>query len=112
MIVLNPITLPVAKMIGTMTTLIGDIRNHDTLAPSDIVNDLVDSCRIGKVDYGKGIVNNFKVGLQPVEDLTETSTAFKITKPTGEDKLTPVQIAIITISVIIAPRARIAVKAS
>ena len=86
MIVLNPITLPVAKMIGTMTTLIGDMRNHDTLAPSDIVNDLVDSCRIGKVDYGKGIVNNFKVGLQPVEDLTETSTAFKITKPNIEQE--------------------------
>ena len=86
MIVLNPITLPVAKMIGTMTTLIGDMINHDTRAPSYIVNDLVDSCRIGKVDYGKGIVNNFKVGLQPVEDLTETSTAFKITKPNIEQE--------------------------
>lgn len=86
MIVLNPITLPVAKMIGTMTTLIGEVRNRETLAPSDIVNELVDSCRIGKVEYGKGIVNNFKVGLQPVNDLSETSTAFKITKPNIEQE--------------------------
>lgn len=80
-IVLNPITLPASKMLATMTTLIGDIRFNDTLAPSDIVNDLVDSSRIGKVDYGKGIVYNYKVGLQPVNDLSETSSAFTITKP-------------------------------
>lgn len=80
-IVLNPITLPASKMLDTMTTLIGDIRFNDTLAPSDLVNDLVDSCRIGKVDYGKGIVYTFKVGLLPVKDTTETSSAFNITKP-------------------------------
>ena len=80
-IVLNPITLPASKVISTMTTLIADMRFKETLSPSDIVNDLVDSCRIGKVDYGKGIVHNFKVGLQPVKTLSETSTAFTITKP-------------------------------
>lgn len=80
-IVLNPITLPASKMLSTMTTLIGEVRFNETLAPSDIVNDLVDSCRVGKVEYGKGIVNTFKVSLQPTNDLSETSTAFKITKP-------------------------------
>ena len=80
-IVLNPITLPASKVISTMTTLIADMRFKETLSPSDIVNDLVDSCRIGKVDYGKGIVHNFKVGLQPIKTLSETSSAFTITKP-------------------------------
>lgn len=80
-IVLNPITLPASKFLAAMTSLIGDVRFHDTLSPSDIVNDLVDSCRIGKVDYGKGIVNTFKVDLQPVKELSETSSAFTITKP-------------------------------
>lgn len=80
-IILNPITLPASKMLSTMTTLIGDVRFNDTLSPSDIVNDMVDSARIGKVDYGKGIVYNFKVDTQPVKDLVETSTAFTITKP-------------------------------
>lgn len=80
-IILNPITLPASKMLQAMTTLIGDVRFNDTLAPSDIVNELVDSCRIGNVDYGKGIVYNFKVAPQPTKDLSETSSAFTITKP-------------------------------
>lgn len=80
-IVLNPITLPASKMLATMTSLIGDVRFNETLAPSDLVNDLVDSCRVGKVDYGKGIVYTFKLAPQPVKDLTETSSAFTITKP-------------------------------
>lgn len=80
-IVFNPIELPASKMLSTMTSLIGEVRFNETLAPSDIVNDLVESCRIGKVDYGKGIVNVFKVAPQPVKDLTETSSAFTITKP-------------------------------
>lgn len=79
-IVLNPITLPASKMFATMTALIGEIRFNETLQPSDIVNDMVDSARIGKVDFGKGIVNTFKLDVQPVKDLSETSTAFKITK--------------------------------
>jgi hypothetical protein len=80
-IVLNPITLPASKMLATMTTLIGDVRFNDTLAPSDLVNELVDSSRIGKVDYGKGIVYTFKLAPQPVNDLSEESSAFTITKP-------------------------------
>lgn len=81
MIVLNPITLKASKMLATMTTLIGDIRFNDTLSPSELVNELVDTCRIGNVEYGKGIVYNFKVDTQPVKDLSETSSAFTITKP-------------------------------
>lgn len=81
MIVLNPIELPASKMLSTMTTLIGDVRFSETLGVSDIVNDLVDSCRIGNVDYGKGIVYNFKVAPQPTKDLSEESSAFTITKP-------------------------------
>lgn len=80
-IVLNPITLPASKMLATMTTLIGDIRFNETLGVSDIVNELVDSSRIGNVDYGKGIVNTFKLAPQPVKNLSETSSAFTITKP-------------------------------
>lgn len=81
MIVLNPISLPASKMLSTMTTFLGDLRFNDTLGTSDIVNDLVDSCRVGNVDFGKGIVYTFKVDLQPVKDLSETSSAFTITKP-------------------------------
>lgn len=82
----NPITLPASKMLATMTTLIGEVRNRETLAPSDIVNELVDSCRIGKVDFGKGIVNNFKVHTLPQKDLSETSSAFTIVKPNVEQE--------------------------
>lgn len=77
----NPITLPASKMLSTMTTLIGDIRFEETLEVTEIVNDLVDSCRIGQVDYGKGIVNTFKLAPQPTKALSETSSAFTITKP-------------------------------
>lgn len=80
-VVYNPITLPASKMLASLTTLIGEVRFNDTLGTSDIVNDLVDSCRIGKVDYGKGIVYNFKLDTQPVKDLSETSTVLTITKP-------------------------------
>lgn len=79
--VLNPITLPASKMLATMTTLIGDVRFNDSLGASDIVNDLVDSSRIGNVDYGKGIVFTFKLAPQPVKNFTEVSSAFTITKP-------------------------------
>lgn len=80
-VVYNPITLPASKMIATMTSLIGEVRFNDTLKPSDIVNELVDSSRVGKAEYGKGIVYTFKLDTQPVKDLSETSTVTKITKP-------------------------------
>lgn len=80
-IITNPITLPASKFLSTITALIGEIRFNSTLEPSEIVDDLVESCRIGKVDYGKGIINDFKLDVQPVNDLSETSTVTKITKP-------------------------------
>ena len=80
-IILNPITLPASQMLATMTTLIGELRFNDTLGVSNIVDDMVDSARIGKVDYGKGIVYNFKLAPQPVKELSEESSAFTITKP-------------------------------
>lgn len=81
MIVLNPITLKASKFLSTMTSLIGDIRNHDTLSAGAMVNNLVDSCRIGNVEYGKGIIYNFKVAPLAVEDLSETSVVTRIRKP-------------------------------
>lgn len=77
----NPITLPVSKYLSAMTTLIADIRFHDTLSPSNIVRDLVDSTSVGNVDYGKGIVYTFKLDTLAVSDLTEVSSAFTINKP-------------------------------
>lgn len=76
-----PLNLPVSKLMSTITSLIGEVRFVETLAPSDIVNDLVASSRVGQVDFGKGIIFNYKTDLQPVKDLTETSSAFTITKP-------------------------------
>ena len=61
-----PVTLPASKMFGTMTTLLNEIRNKESLAPSEIINKMVDSARIGKVDFGKGIIYNFKLAPQPV----------------------------------------------
>ena len=76
-----PVTLPASKMIGTMTSLIGDVRFSETLKPSRIVNELVNSCRVGNVDYGKGIVYTFKTATQAKKTLSETSSAFTISKP-------------------------------
>lgn len=85
-VILNPITLPASKMLATMTALIAEVRYNENIKVSNIVNDLVDSSRIGNVDYGKGIVNTFEVDVQPTKDLTETSTAFTITKPNVEQE--------------------------
>ena len=79
--ILNPITLPASKKLETMTTLIGDVRFEDNLGVSDIVNEMVDSARIGQVDYGKGIINTFKLAPLSRKTLSETSSAFTINKP-------------------------------
>ena len=76
-----PLNLPVSKLMQTITSLIGDVRFTETLAPSDIVNELVNSARVANVDFGKGIIYTYKTDLQPVKDLTEQSSAFTITKP-------------------------------
>ena len=77
----TPINLPASKMISTMTALIADVRFRETLAVSDLVADIVSASRVGNVNYGKGIIYNFKVDTQPVKDLSEVSSAFTITKP-------------------------------
>lgn len=77
----TPITLPVSKMLPAMTTFLTQLRFKENIKATDIVNDLIDSCRIGNVDFGKGITYTFDLDLQPVSDLSETSTAFTITKP-------------------------------
>lgn len=81
MITFNPITLPASKMLATMTSLLGQVRFNETLKPTDIVNDLVDSCRIDNVEFGKGIVFTFKTDILPTKTLSETSSAFTIVKP-------------------------------
>lgn len=84
----NPITLPASKMLAAMTTLIADIRFINTIETSPIMNRLVASCEQGNVDFGKGIVFNFKLDYQPVKTLTENSSAFTITKPAvGQETL-------------------------
>lgn len=85
-----PVTLPASKMFGTMTTLLNEIRNKETLAPSEIINEMVDSARIGKVDFGKGIIYNFKLAPQPNKDLTEVSSAMTITKANIGQEIIPI----------------------
>lgn len=85
-----PYTLPVSKMLTTMTALIGDVRYGENIRVSKIVNDLVDSSRIGKVDYGKGIVKAFELDVQPTKNLSETSSAFTITKPNVAEEILPI----------------------
>jgi len=89
-VALIPYTLPVSKMLSTMTTLIGDVRYGENIRVSKIVNTLVDSCRIGKVDYGKGIVKTFELDVQPTKNLSETSSAFTITKPNVAQEVLPI----------------------
>lgn len=90
MIELLPYTLPASKMLATMTALIGEVRYSENIKVSAIVNELVDSSRIGNVEYGKGIINTFELDIQPTKDLTETSSAFTITKPNVAQEVLPI----------------------
>lgn len=76
----TPITLEASKYLTEMTTFITELRFINALKVTDIVSDVVDSVRFGNVDYGKGITVTFKKKLQPVKDLSETSSALTITK--------------------------------
>lgn len=80
-IITNPITLPLSKFLKSITTLIGIVRINDTIGVSDIVNELVDSCRIGNVEFGKGIIYTFKQALLEVKDLAENTSPFTLNKP-------------------------------
>lgn len=82
-------TLPASKFLASITTFVNDLRFKDTLKATNMITDFVDSCKVGKVDTGKGIVFTFKKALQPVNDLSETSSLLTITKPqTAEEIIT------------------------
>ena len=80
-------TLPASKFLASITTFINQLRFKDTLHSTDLVNTFVDSCRVGKVDTGKGIVFTFKKALQPVNDYSETSSVLSITKPSAVQEI-------------------------
>lgn len=74
-------TLPASKVLSSITSFVNQLRFKDTLYPTRIVNDFVDNCKVGKVDTGKGIVFTFKKALQPVNNLSATSSVLTITAP-------------------------------
>lgn len=72
-------TLPASKFLSSMTTFVNQLRFKDTLHTTKMVDNFVESCRVGKVDTGKGIVFTFKKDLQPVNNLSTTSSVLTIT---------------------------------
>lgn len=93
-------TLPASKALASITTFINQLRFKDTLHSNSIVNDFVDNCRVGKVDAGKGIVFTFKKDLQPVNNLSTTSSVLTITAPqVAEEVITIDQYKVIPLSV-------------
>ena len=74
-------TLPASKFLSSITTFVNQLRFKDTLYPTDMVRDFVNNCKVGKVDTGKGIVFTFKKALQPVNNLSQTSSVLTITPP-------------------------------
>lgn len=84
---LPPYTLPASKFLSSITTFVNQLRFKDTLHTTPMVEDFVDSCRVGKVDSGKGIVFTFKKELQPVNNLSTTSSVLTITLPKVEQEI-------------------------
>lgn len=82
-----PLTLDVGRYLDSMTKLIGDVRFTRTLVTSDIVSDIIDASRVGRVDFGYGIIYNFLVDVQEVENLTETSVVTRVRKPQIEQEV-------------------------
>lgn len=74
-------TLPASKFLSSITSFVNQLRFKDTLYPTSMVRDFVDRCKVGKVDTGKGIVFTFKKSLQPVNNLSTTSSVLTITPP-------------------------------
>lgn len=74
-------TLPASKLLASITTFVNQLRFKDTLHSTNMVRDFVDNCKVGKVDSGKGIVFTFKKSLQPVNNLSTTSSVLTITPP-------------------------------
>lgn len=80
-------TLPASKFLASITTFVNELRFKDTLKTTNMIRDFVDSCKVGKVETGKGIVFTFKKALQPVNDLSETSSVLTITKPSTAQEI-------------------------
>lgn len=74
-------TLPASKALSSITTFVNQLRFKDTLYATGMVKNFVDNCTVGKVDSGKGIVFTFKKSLQPVNNLSTTSSVLTITPP-------------------------------
>ena len=74
-------TLPASAYLTSMTALINDLRIRENLKTTSTMNRLMESCYVGKVDFGKGIIYEALLGPQDVENLSTTSTALRIRKP-------------------------------
>lgn len=74
-------TLPASQFLASITTFVNQLRFKDTLKATNMVRDFVENCKVGKVDSGKGIVFTFKKSLQPVNNLSTTSSVLTITPP-------------------------------
>lgn len=74
-------TLPASQFLASITSFVNQLRFKDTLHSTSMVRDFVDNCKVGKVDSGKGIVFTFKKSLQPVNNLSTTSSVLTITPP-------------------------------
>ena len=84
--VLPSYTLPASKFLASITSFVNQLRFKDTLHSTSMVRDFVDNCKVGKVDTGKGIVFTFKKALQPVNNLSTTSSVLTINSPqTGQE---------------------------
>lgn len=93
-------TLPASKFLASITTFVNQLRFKDTLYPTNMVRDFVDNSKVGKVDTGKGIVFTFKKDLQPVNDLSTTSSVLTITPPqTAQEIITIDNYKVIPLSV-------------
>lgn len=74
-------TLPASAFLGSITSFVNQLRFKDTLHSTNMVRNFVENCKVGKVDSGKGIVFTFKKALQPVNNLSTTSSVLTITPP-------------------------------
>lgn len=74
-------TLSASAYLTSMTALINDLRIRENLQTTSTMNKVMESCYVGKVDFGRGIIYEALLGPQDVENLSTTSTALRIRKP-------------------------------
>lgn len=79
--VVGGVSLPASKWLTAITTLINDIRFRRNLTTTETMNKVIESAKVGNVDFGKGIIYDVVLGRQPVSDLSETSSLLTIKKP-------------------------------